>query len=420
MATLPTNFSVTKTRSCPIPNPEPGVPSPGLINPQDFIGPPKPFIIDPVSGATIPNPVLFGSLTPAAVESPGLINAELRPNVETPDLIGPESQPNIDTPDLIGSEAQPNVETPDLITSQNQPDIETPDLLTAQQKADVETPDLIGSETQPDLPTPDVITPVAGTATTPPFPRNHARFQYDNKLFGYSAITATTGTNPEFSVIPNTGQRWQFDNTAEIEIDLPSSTPMDTVCIGAHNLSGQNFTVDVEYDPSGGGTFTPFGSTVTPTTNNAIMIHLNGEVPVTTLKVIITGTGVSKFIGYISGGVALQMQRPFFNGHTPVTDERFTEFYTSWTETYNIIGRDVRRRGQENTPSWTNLSDTWYRTYLEPVKDTLELFPFFFAWNLEEYPDDVGLMILTNWFSAPMQNGTMIRRDVSMQMRGAL
>lgn len=322
MASLPTDFSVTKTRRCPIPNPEPNVPNPSAVP--------------------------------------------------------------------------------------------------AQPEGSVDAPDLINSESQANLPTPSAATPVEGTPTTPPFPLNHARFQYDNKLFGYSAITATTGTNPEYTVNPVTGLRWQFDNAAEIEIDLPSSVPMDTVCIGAHNLSGQNFTVDVEYDPSGGGTFTPFGSTVTPTTNNAIMIHLNGVVPVTTLKIIITGTGVFKYIGYISGGIALQMQRPFFNGYTPMTDERFTEFYTSMSETYNVLGRDVRRRGQDNSPSWNNLSDTWYRTYLEPIKDTLEQFPFFFAWNLLEYPNDVGLMRLTAPFSAPMQNGSMIRRDLSMSMMGTI
>ena len=157
-----------------------------------------------------------------------------------------------------------------------------------------------------------------------------------------------------------------------------------------------------------------------PTNDNAIMFYREDEVSVRRLRVTASGTSVSKYIGYISAGIALQMQRPFFNGHTPVTDERFTEFYTSFTETYNVIGRDVRRRGQENSPQWNNLSDTWYRTYLEPIKNTLETLPFFFAWNLQEYPDDIGMMMLSNWFSAPMQNGSMIRRNLSMSMRGVL
>ena len=335
---------------------------------------------------------MFGSLTPATIE----------------------------TPDLINAEAQPDIETPDLITSQNQPDVETPDLLEAQPEADINTPDLIGSETQPDLPTPSAVTPVTGTATTPPFPLNHARIQWDNLLFSFASVFSNGGTNPEYTLAPNTYQRWEASGNVYIQYVLASNQDVDTVCIGAHNLGGKNYDVGVFYRETNGGSLIPFTPAKTPTTDNAIMFHVETPVNAKTIEIYFNTGTLDFHIGYISVGEALQMQRPFFNGHTPVTDERFTEFYTSWTETYNIIGREVRRRGQENSPSWNNLSDTWYRTYLEPIKDTLEVLPFFFAWNLDEYPDDVGLMILTNFFSAPMQNGSMIRRDVTMQMRGAL
>lgn len=269
MATLPTNFSVTKTRSCPIPNPEPGVPSPDLINPEDFVGPPKPFIIDPVSGTTIPNPVLFGAQPVADVDAPDLINPESQPGIDTPDLIASESQPNIDSPDLIGSESQP----------------------------DIDTPDLIGGETQPDLPVPSVVTPVAGTLVVPPFPLNHARIDWDNYFFNYTSVTSTAGTNPVYAVLPNSYQRWEFDNTQSITVELSSNRNVDTVCIGAHNLSG--FTISVEYDSTTGGAFVPFDTDKILTTNTAIMFHIGSTLDVRRIRITATGTGVSKYIGYI-------------------------------------------------------------------------------------------------------------------------
>lgn len=364
MATLPTNFSVTKVRSCPIPNPDTNTPKPELINSE--------------SAASVDSPDLFTSLDAQSVNSPVVIGSESQPNVDTPYLIEPKLQPDIDAPDLITSESEQTI------------------------------------------PVPNLVTPNSGTPTTPPFPLNHARIQWDNLLFNYTSVVQDSGENPAFAIIPNSYQRWTFDAGGSITITLPAAVNMDTVCIGSHNLSGSDYTVGAEYDSTASGTFTPFETGVSPTTNNAIMFHRNTEVSVRRLKITASGTGNDRYIGYISAGIALQMQRPFFNGYTPMTDERFTEFYTSWTETRNIIGREVRRRGIENSPSWRNLDDTWYRTYLEPIKDTIEVLPFFMAWNLLEYPDDVGMMILTNFFSAPMQNGRMIRRDVSMQMTGVL
>ena len=208
-----------------------------------------------------------------------------------------------------------------------------------------------------------------------------------------STVTRDTGDNPTYAKIPNTFQRWTFSAATWINFALPSNQNIDTICIGAHNLTSGGYTVRAVYRTTDGGSITAFGSTVTPTADNSIMIHIPSSVSAKVVQIFIESGSGSGYIGYIMAGVALQMQRPFFGGHTPITDATVTKFYDSWTESGNIIGRSKRSQGQETTADFKNIDDGWYRTYFQGFKESALTLPYFFAWNLLEYPDDVGLML---------------------------
>ena len=231
------------------------------------------------------------------------------------------------------------------------------------------------------------ITPNPAPPELPPFPRNHARLLYDSVLLNAS-VASNVGSSPSFVLIPNTAQRWTFTAATNNEIifTLPANRNIDTVCIGAHNLSGA--TVSVEYDPAASG-YLPFHADVNPTTDDAIMLHISSAVSVTKLKITITGLAGSFFIGSIYAGIALQMQRPFFGGHTPAVLARQADYYSSMSESGNFIGVEVRRRAIESNADWKNITDTWYRQYVVPFLASAETLPFYFAWNLEQYPTDV-------------------------------
>lgn len=244
----------------------------------------------------------------------------------------------------------------------------------------------INSENAGDLSSPVAFSANALDPELPPFALNHARILYEN-LLSNSAVTATAGTSPSFTLIPNTAQRYTFINTQTITFTLPSAVSMDTVCIGAHNLSGK--TILVEYSSSDVGAFTTFAPSKSPTTNNAIMFHIDTAVSVRRLQITVTGTG-SFYIGSVYAGIALQMQRPFFGGHTPAVLARQADYYSSMSESGNFIGVEVRRRALESSAAWKNITDTWYRTYFVPFLASAEILPFYFAWNLLQYSDDVA------------------------------
>lgn len=306
-------------------------------------------------------------------------------------------------------------------------EVGTADVVQALPESAIAAPSAATAESAPSITTPSALTANAGTKITPPFPLNHARILYDNVLEDYSTVTANNQSAgyPAINALkPNTYESWRFTTSSStMQVDFGGGVKtFDMLCIGAHNLGRAGADIQIWYEPEPGGTFVQFDTTKSPPFDqqqHPIVFYSQTAVSALTIEIRITSASGVPSIGYISAGVALQMQRPFFNGHTPITDGDVTEYYSNRTESGEIIGQQIRRQGYETSADWQNLDDDWYRTYFAPFKQAAKLRPFFFAWNLLEYPDDVGFCRIAQDISAPMQNGTRVKRNISMNMLGA-
>jgi len=405
MAVLPTDFSVSSTRTSPIPNPDTSVSIPVIKGAEDAASVDKPVAKNAQSAATLNVPLVFTGQDFADIAAPSVKVSITQPSIANPSLVNDQTQPNIANPSLVNDQTQPNIANPVLVNDQTQPNIANPVLVSDQDSASISAPSAITSSVT------DLV--------APPFPLNHARILYENELFNYSSVVPSTGGTASYAINPNTWQRWTFTATGSdsILITLPASVDVDTICIGAHNLAGVE--IAPFYDTDSSGSFTGFTTPKTPSTNDSVMFHVSSSLSVRRLVLNINGATGEKFIGYISAGVALQMQRPFFGGHTPITDATVTKFYDSWTESGNIIGRSKRSQGQETTADFKNIDDGWYRNYFQGFKESALTLPYFFAWNLLEYPDDVGLCCTDSDISAPYM-GTRALRSISFTLKGAL
>jgi hypothetical protein len=238
------------------------------------------------------------------------------------------------------------------------------------------------------LSVPTSITANALDPEVPPFSLKHPRILYLNKLIG-SVVTTSLGTNGSLVLVPNTADRWAITTTSFITFTLTSAVTMDSVAIGAHNLGSTNYVISVEYSSATTGAFSTFKASQTPADDTAMMFHNAASVSVRRLKITCTGSG-SAFLGSIYAGIALQMQRPFFAGHSPLPLSARTIKYSSVTEGGNFVGEQIRRLGFRSSAPFKNLSNDWYRTYFQPFVIHARTLPYFFAWNLEQYPTDVG------------------------------
>lgn len=257
-----------------------------------------------------------------------------------------------------------------------------------------------------------LLIPVQDNASAP-FALNHARILHRNLLTGATA-SAGSGSNPAFSLLPNTFERFEFTATVTLTYVLPSNVTIDTVCVGAHNL-GNKYSVVVSYKSTTGGTIVSFGAK-TPTTNDAIMLHSASKANIKELIITFTGSG-SGYVGVTSAGIAMQMPRPFFSGHSPLPLSAVTQYSNSITETGQFVGREIKSRGFETSVSWDNLPSSFVRGDFFAFIQDAKLLPFFFAWNLLLYPDDVGY-VAVNEDITPTLNGKRTLMSVGFNLQG--
>jgi hypothetical protein len=362
------------------------------------------------SNTTIsPNP-LFPMQVP--VDIPDLASGVLSVPVNLTDL----AATNIATPANIADLASGVLSVPVNITDISAVDLSAPVNITELSPADIDTPvDItelsVGVVAAPvditdvaaagiavpvditeiaaaTLAVPTVITANALDPEVPPFSLKHARILYLNKLIG-SVVTTSLGTNGSLVLVPNTADRWAITTTSFITFTLPAAVPIDTIGIGAHNLGSTNYVISFQYSTTDVSSFVTFNSAQTPTDNTAVMSHISSSVSARRIRIICTGSG-SAFIGSIYAGIALQMQRPFFAGHSPLPLSAKTIRYSSVTEGGNFVGEQIRRLGFRSSAPFKNLSNDWYRTYFQPFVIHARTLPYFFAWNLDQYPTDVG------------------------------
>jgi hypothetical protein len=394
---IPTQFSVTSTRTSPIANPS---------LPQDL-----PTAADTKSAAGINAPSAASAENVSILTGADIIPTLSVGSIDTPSAANALSVVILDSPSAASTQAQPVTTAPSAASTESQPVIGTPSSASTQAQPVVSTPSLAIAEAAATATAPSVLTANSGTLTTPPFPLHHPRFLVNNKLRFYDSVVSDVASDSLNAIKPNTFETWTPSGPGYIKFNMSFDIGVDTICIGAHNLASKGYTVEAFYRETTGGPLIAFGPSVTPTTDAAIMFHLPFGKLMRVVEVYISGSTGSAQVGYISAGEALQMQRPLFNGHAPITDSDVTKYYHNKTESGNIIGQSIRSQGYKNSFDFQNIDDGWYRTYFAPFKQAIKTQPFFAAWNLLEYPEDVGFGRVAEDITTSMQNGTQVKRS---------
>lgn len=89
-------------------------------------------------------------------------------------------------------------------------------------------------------------------------------------------------------------------------------------------------------------------------------------------------------------GKALEMERPIYGGHTPISLSRTTTIRGNRTEEGQFAGRSVIRRGAIGAWTWSHLTAAWVRRYLQPFIEEARTRPFFILWRPETFPDEAA------------------------------
>ena len=122
-------------------------------------------------------------------------------------------------------------------------------------------------------------------------------------------------------------------------------------------------------------------------------------------RVRIVGEGAPT-VGVIYMGKALEMTRPLYGGHSPISLSRTTVIRPNASERGQWLGRSIIRSGAHGSWAWANLKASWVREYLDPFIEAARTSPFFILWRPETFPGEAGYCWTTGDVAPPSNAGT--------------
>lgn len=248
-------------------------------------------------------------------------------------------------------------------------------------------------------------------------PLTHARIGYKSILTTSNITVSGAVTNfPGTAVVnPATYERWQPSGLpATLTVDAGESVDVDYIGIAAHTLFSNSCSVTAQYstDNSSWVDVDEFS----PGDNGAIMM-LFTKVSARYWRISIAGTS-APLVGVVYIGKALEMERPIYGSHSPITMSRVTAVRPNISEKGQWLGSSVEREGLRTTFSWQHLTAAWYRANFDKfVANKPRANPFFIAWRPSKYPEEVGYCWATNDIR-PQNMGIRDYMEVSMSVEG--
>lgn len=255
-----------------------------------------------------------------------------------------------------------------------------------------------------------------GTGQLPPFPLTHARIGYQTICTASNVVASSeaAGFPAEDATNIFTNEFWQPTALpATWTCDAGDGVDTDYIGIAAHTLGSANCSLTIEYSTDN-STWTELNAFL-PKDNRPIML-IYETITARWWRFTLNGTTIPR-IGVIYIGQALQMQRPIYGGHAPLTLNRSTTIYNQISEAGQFMARSIIRQGNSTSFAWKNLTATWYREFFDPFVLAARRTPFFIAWRPATFPEEAGF-VRTGGDINPTNTGIKNYMEVSMTVYG--
>lgn len=245
-------------------------------------------------------------------------------------------------------------------------------------------------------------------------PLKHARICHSlNWLDGGTAAASTTDadyfeTGPLTSM---TNERWKPTAVpATWEYNHGSAADADYAAIAGHTLAG----CTIRFERWTGAAWAALSPDTLIADNSPILSivpPVSGQV--WRLNVL---SGPIPTVGVVRFGLALQMERPFFAGHTPIDFGRQTVLRSNQSETGQYLGRTMQRTVLTTSYSWQHLTEAWVNANWKTLQLAIEAEPFWIAWRPAE-SGSVGYC-QTDAVPVPQYMGIRSLMSAEMSVRG--
>jgi len=209
---------------------------------------------------------------------------------------------------------------------------------------------------------------------------------YENLL-----IAEDMGGNRANALTPTTFDRWT-DVAGDMIASFQLSTPtfINSIGIAAHNLAGKNTRFTIQTAETIDGARIDHASII-PINNEPILITFKPTLAAEIrIEGLLIGSAIPREIGVVYAGNTLQMPRNIYGGHSPITLSQKTEYQSVKSESGQILGKTIIRKGLETAFSWQFLDDRFYRDEFQSFVESARTTPFFIKWRPDFYSEEVA------------------------------
>ena len=205
-----------------------------------------------------------------------------------------------------------------------------------------------------------------------------------------SATSEATGFEKENAIDWLTNDWWKpsAGGTYYITVDLGSADSADYLGIAGHNLGTESATVSVEYSSDNfsgdiNDAFTPVALT-----SDAVYVKSFSTQSARYWRLKVASTNAA-LIGQVSIGAQMAITEQPDVGFSPPNFSPDDKIINSKSEGGQFIGRSVVSLGVEFSIPFMFLDPAWVRTTWEDFTTHGKRYPFFYVWDLTNFPDEV-------------------------------
>lgn len=203
----------------------------------------------------------------------------------------------------------------------------------------------------------------------------------------------------------STANRWLSSSTAEqlVTVSDIDAGAIDYVGIARHWLDGATISVEaITAEPGADWEVVHPGLLVAGISPIVLQFEPGFYIGVR-LRIIPDGVAPSMAVMFV--GLSLVLMRSMQAGFTPITDGKENDLVTGWSQSGEHLGSIIDGAMSSNSADIKALDPTWYRETMRPFVNAGNAGePFFFAWDPENHPDEVGFCVFANGNVRPVIN----------------
>lgn len=252
----------------------------------------------------------------------------------------------------------------------------------------------------------------------------HSRILWENRarfdVVDASNVTVSSETDEgprDAPLTPDTATYWQGSSLpATWLVDLGQSYPIN--CVGlVHTLGSSRAAVVPELSPDA-SVWTEIADDMMPA-NDAPLMLLGATQNARYLRLTFSGStgSVPPAISVVYVGLALAMEKPLSGGYPPIDTSRETVLNRELSIGGQFLGQDFQRKGVTGSVTYRRLTRAWVRESFDPFVLSARRYPYFFAANPEDFPEEVAY-VWAHKDIRPVYMGQLTDQEVSWEHSG--